>query len=91
MPDHTGQSNKPATDGVEELTFEKAFARLTEISRALDASETSLEMSFNLYEEGQKLLKKCQGMLDRAEKRLKLINMTNGGYEIHEKEIGEGT
>ena len=68
-------------------TFEIAYQRLEEIARELDDESTSLEQSFNLYEEGQRLIKQCQDMLDQAEKRLNIVKLTDGGYETTEERI----
>lgn len=69
-------------------TFEPAFKRLEEIARLLEDSSTTLESSFQLYEEGQKLLKTCQDMLDQAEKKLKLIKVHADGHDIEETTLG---
>ncbi len=68
-------------------TFEIAYQRLEEIARELDDESTSLEQSFNLYEEGQKLIKLCQDKLDQAEKRLNIVKLTDNGFETTEERI----
>lgn len=71
-----------------EPTFEQAFQRLEAIATELDDSNTPLERSFALYEEGQKLLKICHRMLDQAEKRLKVITEVDGEFRVKEEGIG---
>jgi len=71
-----------------EITFEEAYKRLDEIVRELDNSDTPLEKSFILFEEGQKLLKICNQMLDRAEKRLKVLVETETGFNVREEDLG---
>jgi len=71
-----------------EPTFEQAFKRLEAIATELDDSNTPLERSFMLYEEGQKLLKICHRMLDQAEKRLKVITEVDGEFMVKEEGIG---
>ncbi|MDP8240731.1 MAG: exodeoxyribonuclease VII small subunit [Candidatus Hatepunaea meridiana] len=70
------------------LTFEEIYQRLEAISRELEDGSTPLEKSFVLFEEGQKLVKKCHQMLDNAEKRLKVITEGKEGFEVKEKSIG---
>jgi len=70
-----------------ELNFERAFQRLEEIARKLEDSDTELEISFKLFEEGQKLLKKCHSLLDKAEKRLKVLTEVDGEFQLKEEVI----
>lgn len=56
----------------EKITFETALARLEEISAELEGGSATLDKSLDLYNEGIKLLKLCNGMLDTAEKKIKL-------------------
>jgi exodeoxyribonuclease VII small subunit len=70
-----------------QLTFEAAFQRLEEIAGRLETGNTPLEQAFALYEEGQKLLQLCHGMLDQAEKRLKLIQTSGDAYSVKEERI----
>lgn len=67
------------------LNFEQAFKRLEEIARELENSDTPLEKSFDLFEEGQKLIRTCHQLLDRAEKRLKILTEVNGRFEVKEE------
>jgi len=69
------------------LTFEQAFKRLEEISRLLEKADTPLEESFSLFEEGQRLLAVCQTMLDKAEKRLKVIQVSGEGVRVEERSL----
>ena len=70
-----------------EVTFEDAYRRLEEISRRLEDSATPLELSFQLYEEGQALVVRCQKLLDDAERRFKLIKAGPNGIETEETTI----
>ncbi|NQU06120.1 MAG: exodeoxyribonuclease VII small subunit [Calditrichaeota bacterium] len=70
-----------------ELNFEGAFHRLEEIARKLEDSSTELEASFKLFEEGQKLLKTCHSLLDKAEKRLKVLTEVDGEFQVKEEVI----
>ncbi|MBC8465409.1 exodeoxyribonuclease VII small subunit [bacterium] len=76
-----------ANNSQEVRSFEESFKRLDEIARQLENSQTPLERSFELFSEGQKLIKECQDVLDKAEMKLKIIKRTPGGVEIEEKDI----
>jgi len=69
------------------LSFEEAYKRLEEIAKKLEDGDTPLEDSFELYTEGQKLINSCQGILDQAEKRLKILKIQPGGYHIEETDL----
>lgn len=71
----------------EKISFERSYKRLEEIARKLESPETALEESFQLFEEGQKLLQICHKLLDNAEKRLKVIQIGKTGVTIEETEI----
>lgn len=54
----------------EQLTIEEAFARLEQLVARLEAGETSLEQSFELYQQGMKLVRLCGQKIDKVEKQL---------------------
>lgn len=56
------------------LTIEEAFERLDALAQKLESSQTSLEESFAVYQEGIKLLKYCNGKIDRVEKKMLQID-----------------
>lgn len=60
----------------QKLTFEAAMQRLDVIVRMLEQGDASLEQSLALFEEGAKLLKLCNGMLDDAEQ--KVVSLQKG-------------
>ncbi len=62
------------TNENEELKLEEAFARLDAIAEKLEDRETSLEDSFQLYQQGMELLKYCSGRLDTVEKKILQLN-----------------
>ena len=61
-----------------EKSIEQTFEELDQIMEKLEASETSLEESFVLYEKGMKLVKTCGEKIDRAEKQMIILQ---GGAE----------
>ncbi len=56
-----------------EMNFEEALKRLEEIVGALDDGSAMLDESMELFEEGVKLVKFCNGKLENAEKRVKIL------------------
>ncbi|MGN0325753.1 MAG: exodeoxyribonuclease VII small subunit [Lachnospiraceae bacterium] len=57
-----------------DLTLEENFEALEEMIHKLEDKETGLEESFVLYEQGMKLLKKCNDQIDQVEKKVLVIN-----------------
>jgi len=53
-----------------EPPFEELYKKLEETVEQLEKGGLSLEQSIALYEEGMKLAKQCQGILDSAEQRI---------------------
>ncbi len=64
------------------VTLEDSFERLDEILESLKSGDLTLEESFKKYEEGMRIVKKCQDMVDKAEK--KLIVIENGSEKDEE-------
>ena len=65
-----------------ELTFESAVTRLEAIVESMEKGEIALEKALELFGEGQKLLKFCQGKLSEAEKKLKFLEKDQDGLPI---------
>ncbi len=70
----------------EELTFEQALARLEEIVRALESGNVPLEDLIKLYDEGSALVKNCTDKLQKAEEKVKLLQVKDG--KITEEDFG---
>jgi exodeoxyribonuclease VII small subunit len=68
----------------EKITFEAAVTRLDEIVRLLERGEVSVEESPKLFEEGAMLMKKCSGILDKAEQKVSLIMKGEDGTPVAE-------
>ncbi len=64
---------------MESLTFEEAYRKLENIVRKLEAGGLSLEESIALYEEGMKLVRYCEELLEKAELRIRQIRLDEGG------------
>jgi exodeoxyribonuclease VII small subunit len=58
----------------QEPTFEQALEQLELIVRELEEGRIGLADSLSRYEQGVKLLKQCSGLLERAERRIELLN-----------------
>ncbi len=65
----------------EDFRLEEAFETIEELLEKLGSREVSLEESFALYQEGMKLLKKCNEKIDRVEKQMLQIDEEG---QIHE-------
>jgi exodeoxyribonuclease VII small subunit len=74
-------------------TFEAAVAELEKIVAAIESGQIGLEESLAKYEQGMELVKKCRGILDRAEKRIEQLNETPQGLSaepLDAKQVLEG-
>ena len=68
-----------------EKTFEEQIGELEEIVKKLESGNVSLDESLALFEQGVKLTKGCQKILDTAERQVKVL-MSDGG-EMTEKDF----
>ncbi len=64
---------------MDHLTFEEAYRKLEETVRKLEEGGLSLEESINLYEEGMKLVRYCEELLEKAELRIRQLQMDKEG------------
>ena len=71
-----------ASDGqaglVEELSYEEAFSKMEDILSKLEAGNIKLDQSLDLYEEGIKLYKNCNKILNEAELKVTKFNSLQG-------------
>lgn len=70
------------------LTFEAASSRLEEIVKMLEKGNLSLDESLSLYEEGVGLVRFCNGALENAERKIKVLAKGENGTMI-EKDFFE--
>ena len=56
-----------------EMSFEETMQKLQEIVQELEKGTLNLEDSVNKFEEGMKLSKKCNTILESAEKKINLL------------------
>ena len=74
----TGETGK----SIENMTFEEAEARLSEIVEKLEKGESPLDEMLKLYEEGTALLRRANALLTDAETRVKVLK--DGSFEAAE-------
>lgn len=55
-------------------TLEQSFERLEEIISQMEKSDTTLDASFKMYQEGMKLVGSCNNQLDKVEKQIIVLN-----------------
>lgn len=63
----------------EKMSFEASMERLEQIVRAMERGDVPLEQSLALFQEGTKLVKNCQKLLDNA--RLQVQKVMQGPGE----------
>lgn len=75
-------SNKKAEELLKKLSIEEAFEKLNQIIGNLDKEEISLEESFQLYQEGVRLLQHCNAKVDMVEKQIIVLNQAGSQDEF---------
>ena len=60
------------------MTFEQALSRLEQIVKSLEGGNVPLEDLIKLFDEGTMLVKLCTERLDKAEEKVKLLQMKDG-------------
>lgn len=63
--------------------FEEIMKRLEEISTELESGKLNLDEAVNKFEEGINLSKKCNDILEKAEKRITIL--INNGDTLKEE------
>lgn len=66
---------------VKKPSFEQAMSRLEEIVNTLERGECDLDESLKLFEEGAKLARTCNDMLDKAEQKVSILLNAQTGEE----------
>lgn len=70
---------------MEEKNFEKSMENLEDIVNQLEKGNLNLDETVEKFEEGMKIAKQCNDMLEKAEKRITIILEKNG--ELEEKKF----
>ncbi|MBK1883476.1 exodeoxyribonuclease VII small subunit [Luteolibacter pohnpeiensis] len=66
-----------SAEAPDEATFEEAISRLESIVESMEHSQLALEELVAHYEEGSKLLGRCEAVLKSARNRIELITLKN--------------
>jgi exodeoxyribonuclease VII small subunit len=67
----------------QDMTFEKALARLEKIVERMDSGEPSLEEALELFSEGTELAQYCSSVIEDAEGKLEaLVEAKDGKNEV---------
>ena len=61
------------------IQFEESMARLEEILAELESGDGSLDELLKLYTEGVELIRSCNEQLEKAEQRVKMLQMQPDG------------
>ena len=67
---------------MDSLSFEDAYARLEAAVTALQDGQMPLERALQYYEEGVKLAKHCNELLQKAELRLQQLSVDSQGMIV---------
>ena len=68
-----------------EINFEEAMKRLELIAQELEKGDLDLDQSVKKFEEGMALSKKCNEILEEAEKRITILIQEDG--ELKEQDF----
>lgn len=55
-------------------TIEQNFEEIETIIKSMQEEDVTLDKSFELYNQGLKLVKDCNSQIDKIEKQIKIIN-----------------
>ncbi len=64
---------------MKELTFEEAIQNLEKVVNDLETGKLSLDESVKKFEEGMKLSKHCNDILEKAEKQINILVENESG------------
>ncbi len=66
------------------LSFEQAFEQLEDAVEALQDGQMPLERALTYFEEGMKLARYCNELLEKAELRVQQLRVASDGIQILE-------
>ena len=68
----------------ETVSFEENMKKLEEIAAELEKGELDLDTSVSKFEEGMKISKECNEMLEKAEKKITMLIKAENGELVEE-------
>lgn len=68
-------------------TFEEAMQRLEEIVSQLELGNLALDESLKIFEEGMELTRFCEGKLNEADKKIKLLVQNGRDFELKSTDL----
>mgnify|MGYP002510906911 CR=1 FL=1 len=74
---------------MEKVNFEESIQKLENIAIELEKGELSLEESLTKFEEGMKLSKQCNEIIENAEKKITVLLEKDGKLEEQNFELEE--
>ena len=66
---------------MEEVNFEEAMKKLEALAQELEKGDLDLDQSVQKFEEGMALAKKCNDILEKAEKRITILMQEEEGLK----------
>ena len=66
---------------MEEVNFEEAMKKLEILAQELEKGDLDLDQSVQKFEEGMALAKKCNDILEKAEKRINILIQEEEGLK----------
>ena len=66
----------------DDLKLEEAMRRLDQVVKELDSESADLDKALKLYEEGVKLVRICNQKLEDAERKIKILRLSNDGEMV---------
>ena len=69
---------------MDEMNFEEAMQKLETITSDLEKGDLSLEDSVVKFEEGMKLSKKCNEIIEKAEKKITILLQKEENFQATE-------
>jgi exodeoxyribonuclease VII small subunit len=73
------RTEQSTSDSADVATFEAAYRELQQVIAQLDDGGLGLEDAVRLFERGQQLVKRCQGIVDEAELRVTRLAAESAG------------
>ena len=66
---------------MEEVNFEEAMKKLEALAQELEKGDLDLDQSVQKFQEGMALAKKCNDILEKAEKRITILIQEEEGLK----------